>query len=195
VLISDGISIIEKLSILSAWAEIYTSACDRKSNTEKSIRSATQGSFENLLDLVNPELPNLIGYWISVLRDIALLSLPTEFVEQTEYGSLILMHSKTEEYYRRCWPPILLAASIWLRENDFCVDEISMPLPLGPDSVYAVPPLMNGGKESILNLIIGICVESLSKHQSHHCDKTIQVCSLGTFFSKFIKYSYYCRYV
>lgn len=78
---------------------------------------------ESLLQLVSPELSSLIDSWLSALRDYALLTLPPEFGPQLPAdGGTYFTPDSAESvriYYKNSWSPILLAASTWLKANNF----------------------------------------------------------------------------
>ncbi|CAJ0582550.1 unnamed protein product, partial [Mesorhabditis spiculigera] len=86
------------------------------------------GSRESLLLLVQPELEHLVGYWLAALRDAALLSLPANFNDQmpNEGGAFYQKDSADacREYYRQCWPPVLLAAATWLTNASFVLPTV-----------------------------------------------------------------------
>ncbi|CAD5231280.1 unnamed protein product [Bursaphelenchus xylophilus] len=160
-LFNESAATLEKLSILKAWAEVYIVAIqdeDRKDEKEENYT-------ESLLSLVNPELKVLLGHWLAALRDSALLSLPIEFGDQlpANGGSFFTPDSAEtcKEYYRQCWPPILLASSIWLKQNDHAQIECD-PL-LGLEK-----------KEKRFYLMLGMCVEALcNTRQFSDNDRTI----------------------
>lgn len=93
-LYNESLSTLERLAILKAWAEVYVVAMINEGSApdyrEEALRNVKQikeneeeeafGEFEfqneSLLSLVQPELLSLSQYWLSALRDHALLSLP-----------------------------------------------------------------------------------------------------------------------
>ncbi|CAD5225791.1 unnamed protein product [Bursaphelenchus okinawaensis] len=145
-LFNESAATLEKLSILKAWAEVYIVAIQDEQQEKE------ENCTESLLSLVNPELQVLLGHWLGALRDSALLSLPAEFGDQLppNGGSFYTPDSAEtcKEYYRQCWPPILLASSIWLKQNDHAKIECD-PL-LGLEK-----------KEKRFYLMLGMCVEAL----------------------------------
>lgn len=83
----------EKMSILKAWAEVYIvyhsniylfsgeqvyiCAMQQLEIHDEPLSGREKHTyFVNLLDLVNPELTYLVGNWVSVLLDVAILSTP-----------------------------------------------------------------------------------------------------------------------
>ena len=82
-LYSESAATLEKLAILKAWAEIYIVAVkDQDQKVAPPKHEDDIASNDNLLTLVNPHLNTLVGHWLAVLRDSALLSLPSEFASQ-----------------------------------------------------------------------------------------------------------------
>lgn len=86
-LYSETAATLEKLAILKAWAEVYIVAMKQDAEMkemEESKRKVAQDEdgdayvpvTESLLILVTPELTSLVGHWMGVLKDYALLSLP-----------------------------------------------------------------------------------------------------------------------
>ena len=75
-LYNESATTLEKLSILKAWAEVYVVAVHGTSLDVIVQEDLSPVSEENLLNLVNPELPSLSRYWLAALKDHALLSLP-----------------------------------------------------------------------------------------------------------------------
>lgn len=89
-LYNESLTTLERLSILKAWAEVYIVAmngngsapgCTALVGCNNSNDDDEFGDFEfkgeSLLTLVQPELVSLSQYWLSALRDHALLSLPS----------------------------------------------------------------------------------------------------------------------
>jgi hypothetical protein len=143
-LYNESAATLEKLSILKAWAEVYVVAVrqqvDQKppdawpgsvpatpisavTSHEFDYSTASSPTSSSLLSLVGPELSSLLGHWLAALRDAALLSLPPEFADQLPVngGAFYTQNNAaaSREYYANCWPAILMAASMWLRQNDF----------------------------------------------------------------------------
>uniref|UniRef100_A0A5S6QXJ1 HEAT repeat-containing protein 5B n=1 Tax=Trichuris muris TaxID=70415 RepID=A0A5S6QXJ1_TRIMR len=148
---------LEKLAILKAWAEVYIVAMQQNSGGNESCYS------EALLELVNPELTTLIDHWLSVLKDFALLSLPSEFASQLpEEGAYFTLSTAelVRPFYRDAWAAVLLAASTWLSNNnfEFCrADSISSG---------AKPSDEGYSKEDWFYILIGISMETLCNPRS-----------------------------
>ncbi|RXG72793.1 HEAT repeat-containing protein 5B [Armadillidium vulgare] len=118
---------LEKLAILKAWSEIYIVSLEGASQSNRvedgSESPVDTNDDESLLVLVMPELISLSRYWLAALKDHALLSLPPEFSSQLPHDGGAFYTNETAEvvrsYYKSSWPPILLAAALWLRSTGF----------------------------------------------------------------------------
>jgi hypothetical protein len=70
----------------------------------------------HLLKLVKPEVEILAPFWLSALKDRALIELPPEFSPQLprEGGSFFINETRdvVRVYYRDSWPPILHACAV-----------------------------------------------------------------------------------
>ncbi|OWA50765.1 HEAT repeat-containing protein 5B [Hypsibius exemplaris] len=102
---SEASVTLEKLSILKAWAEIYVDAMRR------------QKQYEELLALVQPHVASLSRSWLAAIRDQALLSLPSEYLNQlpAEGGAFYSVESidAARKVYQSSWLPILYATVTW----------------------------------------------------------------------------------
>ncbi|GMT12475.1 hypothetical protein PFISCL1PPCAC_3772 [Pristionchus fissidentatus] len=192
-LYSESAATLEKLAILKAWAEVYITAIDQKKEAEEESKRrgstarmngnddtySLPGGGACLLSLVEPELANLVGYWMAALRDSALLALPPAFSDQLPpEGGAFYKAERAEacrEYYRSSWPPILLAASIWLRDHNFDLpgtskeSDSSLPISSTSSSLSSL--------SSRLFLIIGVALDSLCSRTST-ADDTTTHCAL-----------------
>ncbi|VDK74235.1 unnamed protein product [Litomosoides sigmodontis] len=176
-LYSESAATLEKLAILKAWAEVYIVAIEQKK--KKVVNIVTMKNEErcgylqeSLLSLVSPELNSLINCWLAVLRDSALLSLPSEFKLQlppkggTYYTAECADFCK--EHYQVSWPPILLAACTWLKQNDFELQQ---------NSDDAENVTTDRGRETHFHIMLGICIETLCSNRAHSVgDLTVQLC-------------------
>ncbi|GMS80555.1 hypothetical protein PENTCL1PPCAC_2730, partial [Pristionchus entomophagus] len=186
-LYSESAATLEKLAILKAWAEVYITAVEQKQEAEELIKRRGSGGNINgnddqyssgdacLLSLVEPELADLVGYWLAALRDSALLALPSSFSDQLppEGGSFYKAEraEACREYYRSSWPPILLAASIWLRDHNFV---------LPGTSNESLPSICSSSLSSLpsrLFLMLGVALDSLCSRTST-ADDTTTHCAL-----------------
>ncbi|MCP9264667.1 HTR5B [Dirofilaria immitis] len=150
-LYSESAATLEKLAILKAWAEFVLD--EEKCNCLQ----------ESLLNLVSPELNLLINCWLAVLRDSALLSLPPEFKSQLppKGGAYYTAECADfcKEHYRISWPPILLAACTWLKQNDFELQQNT-----------------SGSEETHFHIMLGICIETLCSNRTYSVeDLTVQI--------------------
>ncbi|RWS17916.1 HEAT repeat-containing protein 5B-like protein [Dinothrombium tinctorium] len=175
-LYNESASTLEKLAILKAWAEVYVVAMEQEINTKCKSKQDEEDdvydtSKESLLQLVKPELLSLSSYWLSALKDHALLTLPPEFSSQLPHDGGAFYTSDTVELarpqYRNSWPPILHAAALWLCSQGFNVEEN-----LEENSIY-------------FHLLFGICMEALCNPKSSEPVSYVIVClkSLETLFS------------
>ncbi|CAI4225162.1 unnamed protein product [Auanema sp. JU1783] len=166
-LYSEAAATLEKVSILKAWAEVYVTAIEQESKSENDDSPSPN---ESLLSLVQPELSCLIGYWLAALHDAAVLSLPAKFVNQLpgDGGAFFKMESSEvcREYYRAAWPPILLASTMWFKQNSFekCV------------KTEAPETWSNDKAESRFHVMFGLAVEALCSKTAFNDDATIQMC-------------------
>lgn len=137
---------LEKLSILKAWAEVYivamiTNGTSPAALLQKQLTVSnviptltiddeeTNGGDldsdknESLLSLVKPELDNLSTHWLAAMKDHALLLLPPEFQSQLPHDGGAFYTPDTinssKPHYLASWPPILYAASLWLKDEGF----------------------------------------------------------------------------
>ncbi|OZC08270.1 hypothetical protein X798_04749 [Onchocerca flexuosa] len=177
-LYSESTATLEKLAILKAWAEVYIVAVEQKKQKKVVDAAALKNEEksnclqESLLSLVSPELNSLINCWLAALRDSALLSLPPEFKSQlpTKGGTYYTAECADfcKEHYRVSWPPILLAACTWLKQNDFELQQSSGDLE---------NMTINKAKETHFHIMLGICIETLCSNRMYSVgDLTIQLC-------------------
>ncbi|KRX39676.1 HEAT repeat-containing protein 5B [Trichinella murrelli] len=127
-LYNESCTALEKLSVLKAWAEVYIVAMNQElGRTDRGASLCSTGQpdvcySDVLLQLVEPELNMLVEYWLAVLRDYALLSLPAEFHSQLPAEGICFTLETADlvrPYYKSVWATVLLAASIWLSGNNF----------------------------------------------------------------------------
>uniref|UniRef100_A0A0R3S5B1 HEAT repeat-containing protein 5B n=1 Tax=Elaeophora elaphi TaxID=1147741 RepID=A0A0R3S5B1_9BILA len=176
-LYSESAATLEKLAILKAWAEVYIVAVEQKKQKkcmDAAVKNEEKCSYlqESLLSLVSPELNSLINCWLAALRDSALLSLPSEFKSQlppkggTYYTAECADFCK--EHYRVSWPPILLAACTWLKQNNFELQQNS-------DDLENIT--IDKTRETHFHIMLGICIETLCSNRAHSVgDLTVQLC-------------------
>ncbi|XP_054152943.1 HEAT repeat-containing protein 5B-like isoform X2 [Oppia nitens] len=163
-LYNESASTIEKLAILKAWAEVYVVSMDQNTTYKQNINNSEDcdNNIESLLHLVEPELPSLSKYWLSALRDHALLTLPEEFSSQLPHEGGAFYTSDTIEIarprYRASWPPILHAAALWLCSNGFKSD------------------CETNFNEERFHLLFGICMEALCNPRSSEPLSYVLVC-------------------
>ncbi len=168
-LYNESASTIEKLAILKAWAEVYVVAMAQNVKTkspeiqeEDEEEVDLENNRESLLQLVTPELVSLSKYWLSALKDHALLTLPQEFSSQLPHDGGAFYTSDTIETarprYRASWPPILHAAALWLCSTGFELN--SKP---------------NTNAEHF-HLLFGICMEALCNPKSTEPLSYVVVC-------------------
>ncbi|XP_052827932.1 HEAT repeat-containing protein 5B [Octopus bimaculoides] len=193
-LYNESASTMEKLSVLKAWAEVYIVAVKRdkeKAGVNASLKSeeldVQDFPVESLLSLVQPELSNLSEHWMSALKDYALLSLPPEYSSQLPPEGGTFYQAETMDssriHYKKSWPPILYALSIWLNEAGF----LSVNREFGGESnksaknvplASTMPANMKPEEVNAdrLYLILGICMESLCCPTSLLSEETVNTC-------------------
>ncbi|KPL97673.1 hypothetical protein QR98_0002980, partial [Sarcoptes scabiei] len=149
---NESSSTMEKLAILKAWSEVYIVAKNHD-DKQPSKKSENEGTSENLLSLVQPQLVILVKYWILALKDYAFLTLPNEYGNQISPDQCTFFTIETIDIvrpmYRVSWPSIMKAAAIWLNScNGFETLETDETLNLNRFEQFC--------------LLFGICIESLS---------------------------------
>ena len=182
-LYNESAATLEKLSILKAWAEVYIVAINGVENVtdvEVNIEavdynnSDSQSGEESLLSLVTPELTSLSKYWLSALKDHALLSLPPEFSSQLPHDGGAFYSNETvdavRQYYASAWPPVLHAACLWLSTGGFdktlsednkISENIVSPLQPSFSSSNVTPKTPEDISSDRFYLLLGICLEWL----------------------------------
>lgn len=185
-LYNESASTIEKLAILKAWAEVYVVAmtqknCQNNSDDDEDDFNNDYNGKTNLLQLVTPELVSLSKYWLSALKDHALLTLPSEFSSQLPHDGGTFYSADTIELarprYRASWPPILHAAALWLCSNGFELDKNQHNSISNEDNFYllfgiCMEALCNPKSTEPISFII-ICLKSLQQLLSHPIPESI----------------------
>lgn len=187
-LYNESLLTLEKLAILKAWAEVYIVAMKGNESAPSMYLLTTNSNAnnneftdfeyrgENLLTLVQPELISLSQYWLSALKDHALLSLPTEFSSQLPHDGGAFYTNETMEsarpYYASSWPPILHAAALWLNSGSF---------KKGSEKEINNDNSLNNNKASDnssdkFHLLFGICMEALCSPRSTEPLESIITC-------------------
>lgn len=195
-LYNESASTMEKLSVLKAWAEVYIVAVNREKEKAKPAngkineREVQEYPVESLLSLVQPELSNLSEHWMSALKDYALLSLPPEYSSQLPPEGGTFYQAETMDssrmHYKKSWPPILYALSIWLNEAGFVSVNSDLQgkdgkeLKTAKNIPYTATMPANMNPEEVnsdrLYLILGICMESLCCPTSLLAEETVNTC-------------------
>ncbi|XP_051162518.1 HEAT repeat-containing protein 5B isoform X4 [Leptopilina boulardi] len=203
-LYNESLSTLERLAILKAWAEVYVvaminegSAPDYREDALRNVKQIKEneeeeafGEFEfqneSLLSLVQPELLSLSQYWLSALRDHALLSLPPEFSSQLPHDGGAFYTTDTMEsarpYYSESWAPILYAATLWLNAREFKKDESLDSYNKKSDGTNnnSSSSTTSSSKQSKnierFHLLFGICMEALCSPRSSESTQNIETC-------------------
>lgn len=182
-LYNESLSTLEKLSILKAWAEVYIVAMKGNESAPRiELLSTTNNNNEftdfeyrgeSLLTLVQPELVSLSQYWLSALKDYALLSLPSEFSSQLPHDGGAFYTNETMDsarpHYASSWPPILHAAALWLNSSSFSKDEEN-------DNDLKVNINKKCSDSDRFHLLFGICMEALCSPRSVEPLESIITC-------------------
>ncbi|XP_067647134.1 HEAT repeat-containing protein 5B isoform X3 [Eurosta solidaginis] len=147
---------------------------------------------ESLLNLVKPELGNLSTHWLAAMKDHALLLLPPEFQSQLPHDGGAFYTTDTinssKPHYLSSWPPILYAASLWLKDEGFAayVNTSSTGAEGGGASAYEANNNISHGSLSAdrFHMIFGICMEALCSTRTSEKPKNVISClqSLFTIF-------------
>lgn len=192
-LYNESLLTLEKLSILKAWAEVYIVAMkgsETAADIYTTISSNANGNINNnneftdfeycgesLLNLVQPELVSLSQYWLSALRDHALLSLPSEFSSQLPHDGGAFYTNETIDssriHYNRSWPPILYAAALWLSSGAEVNDNKTGVSNESNNNSNNNKICENSDR---FNLLFGICMEALSTPRSNRPVEHIIIC-------------------
>lgn len=203
-LYNESASTMEKLAVITAWAEVYIVAVDRENETKKDKKkqlheNEEEGDLyenrgESLLSLVKPELENLSRHWFNALRDHALLSLPTEYMNQLPAEGGAFYHPDTVEaavlHYRKSWPSILHGLSLWLEHTAFEQAHVTSADIMEGDKQYlglsstqpANAPVnlrTRTVNQDRFYLILGISMEALCNSASRLEPKTVKHCLRG----------------
>lgn len=183
-LYNESLGTLEKLAILTAWAEVYivaltsnSSSCNLTQNRViNSINNVKQTDNQggNLLNLVQPELKKLSKYWLAALKDHALLSLPAEYSSQLPHDGGAFYTSDTMEsskqYYAASWPALLHATALWITsgEGQYDNENESNGNDHFPDAV-----LNSDYNVNRFYLLFGICMEALCNIRSNDSIESI----------------------
>ncbi|KAM9315636.1 HEAT repeat-containing protein 5B [Gastrophryne carolinensis] len=133
---------MEKLAVLKAWAEVYVVAMTIIKEAENKPKKAKSNDDEDedyntsdelppdsLISLVESELPTLSRLWFAMLKDYALLTLPSEFASQLPPDGGAFYTPETidtaRRHYRNSWAPILHAIALWLNSTGFENSEVT----------------------------------------------------------------------
>ncbi|TMW51951.1 hypothetical protein DOY81_002941 [Sarcophaga bullata] len=142
---------------------------------------------ESLLTLVKPELDNLSTHWLAAMKDHALLLLPAEFQSQLPHDGGAFYTPDTinssKPHYLASWPPILYAASLWLKDEGF---QLHMDSPSQPDnelnntdntSLEANNNISHGSLSADrFHMIFGLCMEALCSTRTSEKPKNVISC-------------------
>ncbi|XP_022085919.1 HEAT repeat-containing protein 5B-like [Acanthaster planci] len=194
---SESASTMEKLAVIKAWAEVYIVAMKQHLSPSEPISDqdgyhGNSPSSDSLLHLVQPELVSLSKYWLSGLRDHALLALPPDFSSQLpqEGGAFYSSDAiaTTRPHYQKAWSPIVYAAALWLNSGGFQTLERnngnfgnlagSGPVLPGMKAAQSTVPGKTPKrlKEDYFHLILGVCVEALSSQRSAEPIQSVHYC-------------------
>ncbi|XP_039953261.1 HEAT repeat-containing protein 5B isoform X1 [Bactrocera tryoni] len=144
---------------------------------------------ESLLNLVKPELGNLSTHWLAAMKDHALLLLPAEFQSQLPHDGGAFYTTDTinssKPHYLSSWPPILYAASLWLKDEGFAT-YVNTNATGVDGAAYETNNNISHGSLSAdrFHMIFGICMEALCSTRTSEKPKNVISClqSLYTIF-------------
>nr|XP_036233304.1 HEAT repeat-containing protein 5B isoform X2 [Bactrocera oleae] len=144
---------------------------------------------ESLLNLVKPELGNLSTHWLAAMKDHALLLLPAEFQSQLPHDGGAFYTTDTinssKPHYLSSWPPILYAASLWLKDEGFAA-YVNTNATGVDGAAYETNNNISHGSLSAdrFHMIFGICMEALCSTRTSEKPKNVISClqSLYTIF-------------
>ncbi|XP_039260448.2 HEAT repeat-containing protein 5B-like [Styela clava] len=182
-LYSESASTMEKLAVLKAWAEVYIVAKQQaKNSSQRKVKSAQENN-ESLLTLVEPHLPILSSLWMKVLRDLALLRLPREFHTHMpkEGGAFFTPESMAavRPHYAKSWTPIIHAASVWLKAEEFVKEKIQNSETSSDDEEDQKTDhnqSVSDETKAQIHLIMGVCVETLCSPRASETLEVVVAC-------------------
>lgn len=178
-LFSESATTMEQLAVLHAWAEVYVEAMKQEKMKSPNKSEDNYSGGESLLSLVQPEMSTLSEHWLNALKDYALLSLPAECSSQlpSEGGAFYKADTMdgSKIHYKKAWPPILYAVSLWLHDCGFTT-------PTKRDDSRPANMKSEDPDGDRLHLLIGICMEALCSPSSIQPEQTVEYC-LRTMFT------------
>ncbi|XP_073829130.1 HEAT repeat-containing protein 5B isoform X2 [Musca autumnalis] len=206
-LFNESMTTLEKLSILKAWAEVYIVAMISNGSSPAALlqkqltvsnviptltiddedSNGFDKNCESLLSLVKPELDNLSTHWLAAMKDHALLLLPPEFQSQLPHDGGAFYTPDTinssKPHYLASWPPILYAASLWLKDEGFQLHletntQNSTETDHSDSSSYEANNNISHGSLSAdrFHMIFGICMEALCSARTSEKPKNVISC-------------------
>ncbi|XP_037954233.1 HEAT repeat-containing protein 5B isoform X3 [Teleopsis dalmanni] len=148
---------------------------------------------ESLLSLVKPELSNLSTHWLAAMKDHALLLLPAEFQSQLPHDGGAFYTTDTinssKPHYLTSWPPILYAASLWLKDEGFALhlntNSANSNGVADKTNFEANNNITHGSLSADrFHMIFGICMQALCSTRTSEKPKNVLSClqSLYTIF-------------
>lgn len=156
-LYNEAMLTLERLAILKAWAEVYVVAAGARGPPD-----------DGLLELVKPQLATLARHWLNALRDRALLALPPEFSGQLPHDGGAFYTAETSEaarpHYASAWPPVLLAAALWLSQ------------PSNITTSTEDEPNNNPAPDDHFRLLFGTCIEALCGPRGTESPEIVDTC-------------------
>ncbi|XP_019760374.2 HEAT repeat-containing protein 5B isoform X2 [Dendroctonus ponderosae] len=156
-LYNEAMLTLERLAILRAWAEVYGVAAGARGPPDS-----------GLLELVQPQLATLARHWLNALRDRALLALPPEFGGQLPHDGGAFYTAETAEaarpHYAASWPPLLLAAALWLSQPE------NITVSTEVESNNNPPP------NDHFRLLFGTCIEALCGPRGTESPEIVDTC-------------------
>lgn len=179
-LYNESLTTLEKLAILTAWAEVYVVAVSgSEDQNNANLRNNNDNAKKDLqaislLGLVQPELKRLSQYWLAALKDHALLSLPAEYGSQLPHDGGAFYTTDTMEsskqYYCSSWPSILHATALWINIEEYHSDKDGTS-----EELTSVCNVVSNNC-NIYHLLFGICMEALCSTRSNEPVESIITC-------------------
>lgn len=169
-LYNESLTTLEKLAILTAWADVYVVALTGNPSTY-TCNDSVKSEDGSLLNLVQPELKKLSKHWLDALKDYALLALPTEYASQLPHDGGAFYTTDTMEsskqYYLRSWPSILHAATLWVNTGEQMDNESN-----GNNTREGMATV----DSNRFHLLFGICMEALCSNKSNEPLESVVTC-------------------
>ena len=149
-------------------------------NNTSTDYDANSSGEPSLIHLVQPDLITLSKNWLAVLRDCALLSLPSQLLMHLPSSGGVFFNQSSMEatrpHYRRAWPPILHATALWLNNGGFHNLEKEPEIFTSVLNIQGDAADPKKFKDDQFNLLFGLCIEALCSAKTVQDPRTVAAC-------------------